>query len=405
MRLRSAATAAAAFVFACATIPLTSSAGSSHAQGAIAVDCTIKRGGSLTQTPPWAQTRLGFQRAWSATPGQGVSVAVIDSGLEKPSPALSGLKTRVGYNVLDHSTITHDCANHGTGVAAIIAAPFTTDSSFVGVAPDATIVPIKQSDTEVNANGSNTLAAAILKAISLHVKLANLSLTVTTPTAALHAAVQSAARAGLILVCAAGNDGQGNNLPTYPAAYSTQFSNVIAVSATDAHDSAASFSETGNYVDIAAPGLNVEVPSSGGGYVMVSGTSFATPYVTGTVALMLAANPGMTPAQVRSRLEATADPPPASVPDSKYGYGIVNPYLAVTAVREDVAAPSSPAPGPPLPARAAPVPPDRHLQHVALGSAAALLGLAALVVAAASVLRGQRAQRGQSGPPGQHAAS
>jgi membrane-anchored mycosin MYCP len=397
MKLRTAAAAAVALLFACATAPI---AGSADAQSA--VDCLVKRGGPLTQTPPWAQTRLGFQRAWSATPGQGVRVAVIDSGLEKPSPELSALKTAVGYNVLDHSTITHDCANHGTGVAAIIAAPPTADSSFVGVAPDATIIPIKQSDADTNANGSNTLAAAILEAIALRVKVANLSVTVTSPTAALHAAVESAAKAGLILVCAAGNDGQGNNLPTYPAAYSPQFSNIIAVSATDVNDSAASFSETGNYVDIAAPGLNVEVPSSGGGYAVVSGTSFATPYVTGTVALMLAANPNMTPEQVRNRLEATADPPPVSVPDSKYGYGIVNPYLAVTAVREDVAAPSSATPQPPLAARAAPVPADRHLQHVALGAAVALLGLAALVVAGAAVLRGQHSQRG---PRGQHAAS
>jgi membrane-anchored mycosin MYCP len=99
-----------------------------------------------------------------------------------------------------------------------------------------------------------------------------------------------------------------------------------------------------------------------------------------------AAHPTLSAAQVRSRIEATADPPPQTVPDPRYGYGIVNPFLAVTAVRDD-AVTSSPAPQSPLPAPAAVRPADRHLEHVALGSGVTLLGIAILAVAATAVLR------------------
>jgi len=126
------------------------------------------------------------------------------------------------------------------------------------------------------------------------------------------------------------------------------------------------------------------------GYVRDDGTSFAAPFVTGTVALMRAANPQMSPAQIRDQLEATADAPPATVPDAHYGFGIVNPYLAVTSVRAETAAPASTAPPRPIPVRAAPAAPDRHLQHLALAVAAVLLGLAALVIIGAGVLRGPR---------------
>jgi membrane-anchored mycosin MYCP len=385
---------AGVLLLSAATVPFSGPGGVPQASE---VACTIKRGGPLTSAP-WPRTRLAFQRAWGAAPGRGVTVAVIDSGLEKPGP-LAAMHTRTGYNVLDDSRETHDCANHGTAVAAIIAAPAVPGSRFVGVAPEATILPIKQSNGETQANGTAAIAAAIRLAIAARAQVANLSVSVTTPTPALRAAVRAADRAGLVLVCAAGNDGQGNNLPTYPAAYSPRFPNVIAVSATDANDAAAPFTQTGSYVDLAAPGLDVPVPASGGGFLKAQGTSFAAPYVTGTVALMLSADPSLRghPDRVRRRLEATADAPPATVPDKAYGYGIVNPYLAVNAVVDDAAPTVAPAPAAPLPAPTAPAAADRHLQHVALGAAAALLGLAVLAVAGAAVIRGARRRPGRPG--------
>jgi type VII secretion-associated serine protease mycosin len=354
-------------------------------------DCSVQGGGPPSATL-WAQQRLKFQQVWPVTRGQGVLVAVIDSGLDTQNPQLRTLRPLPGRDVIDQPGFpvdsTRDCKGHGTEVTSIIAALPSPGSSFLGMAPGVTILPIKQTNTDGDQTGTwEGIARGIDAAVAAHARVVNISVTSPNTGPQLADAVQRAAAAGLVIVAAAGNDGAGNDLPAYPAAYSTRFPNVIAVSATDAADQVADFSQTGAYVTVAAPGVGVEVPAPITGYVRVDGTSFAAPCVTATVALMLAAHPGMTPIQVRNRLEATADPPPATVPDRKYGYGIVNPYLAVTSVRSDSPVASSSAVGPPVPARAAPAPPDRHLQHVALGAALALVGLAAIVIAGAAVLR------------------
>lgn len=363
-------------------------------------DCRVNGGGPPSSTL-WAQQRLKFQQVWPVTRGQGVLVAVIDSGLDTQNPQLRPLKPLPGKNVIDQpgfpADSTRDCKGHGTEVTSIIAAPPYRGSQFLGMAPGVTILPIKQTNTDGDKTGTwEGIARGIDAAVAAHARVVNISVTSPNTGAELADAVQRAADAGVVIVAAAGNDGAGNDLPAYPAAYSTRFPNVIAVSATDADDQVADFSQTGSYVTVAAPGVGVEVPAPITGYLKVDGTSFAAPCVTATVALMLSAHRTMTPIEVRNRLEATADPPPASVPDRKYGYGIVNPYLAVTSVRDDSPVAPSRAVAAPVPARAAPPPPDRHLQHVALGAALVLVGLAAIVVAGAAVLRQPAAARRRS---------
>lgn len=373
---------------------------SSATAATLADECKVARGGELTETP-WAQTRLDFQRAWSVTKGkfvktghagsvgQRVRVAVIDSGLDA-HPQFKGLDAAAGINsVSSHQTANvADCNGHGTGVTSIIAAQPDPTVPFVGIAPDVQILTIKQ--TQQKDGSTAATIRAIDDAIAEHAQVANLSLSIAEDQPALLAAVQRAAKAGLILVAAAGNDGQNTNRPAYPAAYSPKFSNVIAVSASDASDSLGTFSSTGNYVSVAAPGADVVVAAPNGGYGKQSGTSFAAPFVTGTVALVLAADPDLTPAEVRNRIEATADAPPASVPDPQYGYGIVNPYLAVTTVRDDTVSVPATRSGPAFPAPAAPHSPDRHLQHLALAAAVVLIGLAVLAMVGAAVLRGRK---------------
>jgi membrane-anchored mycosin MYCP len=358
-------------------------------------DCTLKPGGELNQTP-WAQQRLDFQRAWSVTKGDGVVVAVIDSGLDTRHKQLTGMHVAPGVNVIGSSTTTdtRDCAGHGTTVTSIIAAQHIDRVPFLGVAPGATIVPIKQTNTQSDKSGTAAgIARGIDAAIAAHARVANISVTVTTPNGVLRDAVARAAKANLVLVAAAGNDGQNDNFAAYPAAYSDDFPNVIAVSASDAQDAIGNFADTGRYVTVAAPGVGVEVPQPVRGYARMDGTSFAAPYVTGTVALVIAAHPDLSAAEVRNRLEATADRPPATVPDPRYGYGIINPYIAVTSIRDDslVAPPAVPAP--PLPAPAAATPADRHLAHLALVTGAVLLSLAVLVAISGAVLRGMRSPR------------
>ena len=387
--------AAAAVLLLVGSVGLTGLAASAGpAAGAALPQCDpIKVGGSLNGVTPWAQTRLDFQRAWTVTKGKGVVVAVIDTGLDPRHEQLHGVRLAAGHNVLPGfppNDVT-DCSGsgHGTMVTGIIAAQHSDQASFVGVAPEVTIVPIKQTNTG-NSGDADGIAAGINAAVDAKAQVVNISVTVANPEHRLDAALARAAKANLVIVAAAGNDGGGQNLPAYPAAFSAQYPNIIAVSASDAQDAIGPFSETGSYVDVAAPGVDLRVAAPVRGYAKADGTSFAAPYVTGTVALVLAAHPDLTAAEVRNRIEATADRPPATVPDRRYGYGIVNPYLAVTSVRDDSVVAPTPAAGPPLPTVVAPPRADRHLAHVALATGAALLGLAVLAAAGAAVLRGRR---------------
>ena len=361
-------------------------------------DCTFKPGGAAGDL--WPQRRLEFQQVWGLTRGRGVTVAVIDSGINFTNPQLAGITRRGAVSVIptfDHGS-TRDCVGHGTAVAGIIAGQPLATQSFLGVAPDVTLVDIRQTDTLDDKSGTaDGIAAGIRAALAAKAQVANLSVVTDTPTPALRQAVAAARAQGMAIVAAAGNDGQQTRTKLYPAAYSSTFDNVIAVSATDTNDAIADFSSAGGYVSVAAPGKDVPVPSTLGGYDSDSGTSFAAPYVTGTVALMLSAAAAehrtMTPLQVRTRLEATADAPPANVPDPMYGYGIVNPYLAVTAVQSDAVAAPHAVRAAPLPAPRAAEPADRDLQHVALGLAFGLIGLAVLTLVGAGILRGGGGRR------------
>lgn len=396
MRTRAAATA----LLLLGAVALTGATGG-PAAAAPTFQCDgLKIGGSLAHTP-WAQTRLNFQRAWPVTMGRGVRVAVIDTGLDTRHPQLRDAQVERGVNVLPgfpQHDVTDCSGGHGTSVTGVIAAQHVDNVAFVGVAPDVTIVPIKQTNTNGDKSGNAAgIAAGIDAAIAAKAQVVNISVTVANPGIGLRAAVARAAKNNLIIVAAAGNDGQGQNLPAYPAAYSTEFPNVIAVSASNVDDVIAPFSDTGDYVNVAAPGVKVIVAAPVSGYTELDGTSFAAPYVTGTVALVLGAHPNLSAEQVRNRIEATADRPPVSVPDRTYGYGIVNPYLAVTTIRDDSLTAPPTNKGVPLPVATAPPRADRHLAHVALVSAIVLLGLTLLASAGAAVLRGRH--RSTQDPP------
>jgi type VII secretion-associated serine protease mycosin len=401
MRRRIARPAAAAGAI---TLAVLSATIVRFAPSTLADDCKVQIGGAEPAGQPWELTRLNLQSVWPISDGSGIRVGVVDSGLNTQQSQLSGMNVAPGYNVSGQfgPTDTLDCYFHGTAVAGIIAAPKVVGVYFTGVAPGATIVPIKEQSGEQQ-EGTNHIGAAIEAAIARNVQVINISITTSVPTPDLERAVADAARRDIVVVAAGGNDGATTDLPAYPAAYSTKYPNVLAVSMTDQKDQASGYSTRGGYINISAPGNGVELPMPKLGYRGgQSGTSYAAPVVAGTAALVRAAHPKLTAPEVVSRIEATADPPPGvSVPSTSYGYGIVNPYLAVTTVRDDA--------GPGLPtsksSEIAALPPapkaDRHLQHLALATGLVLLGLAVIAGLIAGIIR-----RGSwfTGPAGRRAA-
>jgi type VII secretion-associated serine protease mycosin len=299
----------------------------------------------------WALSRLEPSAAWRITRGEKVTVAVIDSGVSATHPLLRG-QVRPGrdFNNLPQRQGQCDEAGHGTIVAGIIAGREGTGAPFTGIAPGARILPVRVLPDTRRTNDEALpaqIAQAIRWAVDSGADVINLSL-VTLPRPELAAAVEYALDSGVVVVAAAGNrQEQQQNLPAYPAAYP----GVIAVAGVDRQGGHVGTSVSGDYVDIAAPGLDILGPAPRGqGYLAEpqGGTSFAAAYVSGVAALVRAAHPKLTPEQVAHRLTRTADSPPDGH-NAEVGYGVVNPYRAVTSLlgtRTDPPPGALPAPAP-----------------------------------------------------------
>ncbi len=393
---------AAALAFALGSLVVPAWAAPSPA--AVAPTCQVAKGGDAPAEIPWAQQRLGFDRVHQFATGRGVTVAVVDSGLTQLHPQTRTIAITKPFNVmrppLGGADIL-DCekeGGHGTGVASVIASPQQDGFGFMGLAPDATIMPIKFLDSAAMDFGgdSPTLARGITLAVDGGADIINLSLT-ASDTPELRAALEHARRKDVVVVIASGNL-EGDGPPeTYPAEYAgeKEFDNLIAVGATDAFDQLASFSVTGDYVGVSAPGNDIVTPTQIEGYAARKGTSFAAPFVSATAALILERHPDLSAAEVVNRIKATADRPGVSVPDDGYGWGIVNPYLAVTAERDDSRILPKAQSAPPVPAPDLPDPPDHTLRDRAYAVAAGLLG-AGLLFAVGSVAWRHTAERRQA---------
>ncbi|MGQ5263412.1 type VII secretion-associated serine protease mycosin [Micromonospora sp. ZYX-F-536] len=283
---------------------------------------------------PWALRRLEPSSAWPLSRGSGVTVAVIDSGVSALHPLLKGqVAEGRDFNGLPANQGQCDLVGHGTMVAGIIAGREGTGVPYSGIAPAARILPIRvlpdTKDTRDEALPGQ-IAAAIDWAVDNGADVINLSL-MTLPRPELAQAVENALAKGVVLVAAAGNrQEQQENRPAYPAAYP----GVIAVAGVDELGGHVGTSVSGSYVDVAAPGLAIVGPAPGGsGYRAepTGGTSFAAAYVSGVAALVRSAYPDLSPQQVAERLEKTADAPPDGH-NAEVGYGVVNPYRALSSL-------------------------------------------------------------------------
>jgi subtilisin family serine protease len=254
-----------------------------------------------------------------------VKVGIVDTGIDNTHEDLAGKTIDCGNaSVLFGTVSAGGCADdndHGTHVAGTIAAKANNGVGVAGVAFNASLGICKA----LNAVGSGSTAGVancITWLAQRGAKVISLSLGGGASTT-LQKAVRSASSTALI-VAAAGNDGNGTL--NYPAAYAE----VVSVAATDNRDARASFSNANGDVEVAAPGVNVLSTKRGGGYVAFSGTSMATPHVSGVAALIWGKNPTWTVSQVRSKLDAAVDDLGPVGRDTSYGFGRVNLVKALT---------------------------------------------------------------------------
>lgn len=272
----------------------------------------------------WSIPKMKVDAAWDTTKGDpSVVIAVIDTGVDVDHPDLMS-NIVSGYNTINDTTNADDDNNHGTHVAGISAGIVDNNAGISGIAGKSKIMPIKA----MGSNGTGQLSdvvEGIYWAADHGAKIINMSLGFTAPSApqSLQDAVDYAYNKGVVVIAAAGNDNTGT--PRYPAA----LNHVIAVAATDSSDKKASFSNYGSHIDVAAPGVNIYSTIRDGQYGMMNGTSMAAPNVTGVVALILANNPSLTPAQVEMLLASTSTDLGALKKDSIFGYGLVNAFAAL----------------------------------------------------------------------------
>ncbi|MGW7690568.1 type VII secretion-associated serine protease mycosin [Streptomyces asiaticus] len=307
-------------------------------------ECTFPMKKQIKGTP-WALQRIVLDQLWKDTKGRDadgnpVRVAVIDTGVDNTNPQL---KTAVdagrGFNYLPKDKNasgsgkspkrdgTDDQVGHGTKAAGIIAARPGEGTGFVGLAPEAKIIPLQQNDDQGRGT-PQTLAQAIKRAVSEGARVINISQDTkgARPSTVLEEAVAYAIDHNVVVVASAGNDGaDGKSKNTYPASYP----GVLAVAASDRNNERAIFSQSGDFVDVAAPGVDIVSTVPKGGQCVDNGTSFSAPYVAGVAALIRAKHPDWKQHQVVAQIEQTAERG-VSGHDRFIGWGVVDPVRALT---------------------------------------------------------------------------
>lgn len=291
----------------------------------------------------WSFAQIGVPGAWKRSQGEGIVVAVIDTGVAfenhkgfKQVEDLAGTAFVPGYNFITDTPHANDDHGHGTHVAGTIAQTTNNGIGVAGIAPRAKIMPLKVLSRR-GAGTAGDIADAIRFAADEGAHVINMSLGGGPKSRVMSSAVAYARAKGLVVVCAAGNGARER--VEFPAAYP----GALAVSSVGPDKKLAYYSSYGAEVSVAAPGGNKQLGDSAGilqntvlptsvgktdTYMFFQGTSMAAPHVAGLAALVMSS--GITdPGEVRSILESTANDLGPAGRDPKYGHGLIDAEAAV----------------------------------------------------------------------------
>ena len=271
----------------------------------------------------WALPKLQAYTAWDTANGSGVTIAILDSGLDSSHLDLKANYVP-GWNFYDNNSNTADVNGHGTAVAGAAAMVGNNSTGSAGVAYGAKIMPVRISSPDGYAYAS-TMSQALYWATDNGARVANISFSGVPGNATVQSAAEYMRSKGGYVVAAAGNSGGLENIAAHDS--------ILAVSATDENDARATFSSYGPYVDVSAPGVNIYSAWSGGGYGNYWGTSFSSPIVAATAALVMSANSTLTPADIDKILKSTAVDLGAAGTDQYFGAGRVDAARAVAAAK------------------------------------------------------------------------
>nr|WP_240742048.1 type VII secretion-associated serine protease mycosin [Micromonospora zingiberis] len=277
----------------------------------------------------WQLDKLGAEIAWRTSTGRGVTVAVIDSGVDGSHPDLVG-RVLPGIDLVSPGGAAEpDPVGHGTTVAGLIAGRNDDRQGVVGLAPDARILPVRVLDEENRYDDALIVAQGVRWAVDNGAQVINLSLGGSGDSPALAAAIDYAFARDVVVVACTGN------LATSPDAkvwYPAREPGVIAVSGLErSSNNLWSGAITGRATILTAPASGLVGARPPSGYWRVQGTSFAAPLVAATAALVRARYPQMSAGDVVNRLLVTAKDIGPTGRDDRFGYGLVDPIAALTA--------------------------------------------------------------------------
>ena len=281
----------------------------------------------------WHIAKIGAPAAWDSAQGAGVTIAILDTGVDGTHPDLAP-RMVAGWDMYGNTADSSDLCGHGTAVAGSAAAAGNNATGVAGVSGQSKIMPLriayKNTTDGLCYAYASTIASGVTYAADHGAKVVNVSFS----NAASSTAVQSAgnylkSKGGLLFVSANNNNRDEGFTPSTA---------LIAVSSTDSADNRSSFSSYGAFVSLAAPGSNIYTTNKGGSYGGWNGTSFSSPVAAGAAALVMSANPSLTADQVQNILFSTAVDLGTAGRDIYFGYGRVNAAAAVAAAKSMPAA-------------------------------------------------------------------